>query len=483
MTANSILGEPDPAPKTTQQFSQLPGSDPAASRNRFRRVLWLVIIVLLPGGALAVWWFQRKPEQIVEPPIPSGIQEVEVAGALERKRAEVLANPKSADAWGEYAMLLIAHLFDREAEVCFTRASQLNPNDPRWPYTLGHIALKKDPPNAEKYLRQAMETTGSGAEYRTTAKLLLAERLLELGDLDQATAIFTQELGPPPGHPRATYGLAMIASARGDDKTATRLWSSLLSNEHARKQANAHLATLAQARGDEEAAKRFESKAAGLPEPSNWPDPMYDVIPTLAVGRRGRERMIFFLEKRKQYYEAIQAWLAELEIERTPKALIGAGINYIRMSNYDLGIAYMREALERDPNSPIATYNLALALFTRAEKVAEKNPGSDEVRKMFQEIIVHAKRTTELKPDHAKGYLFWGLSLKYLGDLEGAVEPFRKGLIAKPESFDLQFALGQVLAQLGKTTEAEIHIKNAQQLDPNDPQPYQELDRLHGKKQ
>jgi Flp pilus assembly protein TadD len=41
--------------------------------------------------------------------------------------------------------------------------------------------------------------------------------------------------------------------------------------------------------------------------------------------------------------------------------------------------------------------------------------------------------------------------------------------------------LGQVLAQIGNTNEAETYLKNAQQLDPNDPRPMQELNRLHDK--
>jgi tetratricopeptide (TPR) repeat protein len=482
MSGNSALGEHNPTQKNTQQGRLQSESVGAPLPKRHRRRAWLALFVVLTCGVLAIWWFQRKPNAVDEPPFPDGIQEIEVVDALQRKRAEVLAKPKSADVWGEYGMLLIAHLFDREAEFCFIKANQLNPNDPRWPYVRGHIALKKDPPNAASFLRQSIATTGPGEEYRTTAKLLLAEWLLETGDLDRAAELFNQELGPPPGQPRAVYGLAMIVSRRDDQKTAIRLWSSLLSNENAKKQANIYLAGLARSRGDEESAKRFERVANSLPEPVAWPDPMYDVIPTLAVGRRGRERMIFFLEQRHQYYEAVQAWLAELEIERTPKALIGAGINYVRMGNYDAGIAYMREALERDPNSPIATFNLALALFTRAEKEADKNPGSSEVRNWFQEIVAQARRTTELKPDHAKAYLFWGLSLMHLGDFKGAVEPFRKGLIAKPENFELQLALGQALARLGNASEAETYLKNAQQLDPNDPRPAQEINKLRAKK-
>jgi Flp pilus assembly protein TadD len=482
MSGNSTLGQPDPLANATQQPTVEIDSARAHSRTRPRWNFGILLVAILCGGAVSIWWFQDKVEPAVDPPIPSGIQETEIIEALQKKRAEVVATPQSADAWGEYAMLLIAHLFDREAEFCFTQAAHLNPNDPRWPYTLGHIALKKDPPNAARLLRQAIATTGTGSQYRSTAKLLLAEWLLELGDIDEAASLFQQELGPPPGQPRALYGLAMVAVARHDDSTAEPLMSKLLTNEYAKKQANVHLAGIARARGDEDAAKRFESEAARLPEPIAWPDPMYDVIPTLAVGRRGRERMTFFLEQRGQYYEAVQAYLAELENERSPKALIGAGINYVRMGDFERGIPFVREAFDRDPNSPVATYNLALVLFTWAEKEADRNKGSKDARKAFEEVVVQAKRTTELKADHAQAYLYWGLALKHLGDIKSAVEPLRKGLIARPEEMELHLALGQVLAQLGNKSEAETYLENARRLDPKDPRPPQELKKLRDKK-
>ena len=88
-----------------------------------------------------------------------------------------------------------------------------------------------------------------------------------------------------------------------------------------------------------------------------------------------------------------------------------------------------------------------------------------------------------MKPDHAQAYLFWGLALKYLKQPQAAIAPFEKGLTARPESFELQLGLGQVLAQVGRTADAEIRFKNAQRLDPADPRPPQELKKLHEKKQ
>jgi protein O-GlcNAc transferase len=99
----------------------------------------------------------------------------------------------------------------------------------------------------------------------------------------------------------------------------------------------------------------------------------------------------------------------------------------------------------------------------------------------LQEVIVHARRTTELKPDHARGYLFWGLALKHLGDAKGAAAPLKKGLFARPEDADLHLALAQVFAQIGNKEEAETYFNNARRIDPDDPRPAQELDKLHGK--
>jgi tetratricopeptide (TPR) repeat protein len=414
--------------------------------------------------------------------MPADIVDEEVVLALQRKREEVIANPQSANAWGDYGLLLLAQLFDREADFCFSEASRLNPDDPRWHYTRGYIATKKDAQNAEGLYKKAIATSGPGDQYRSVARLQLGDWLLEQGKPDEAESLYTQEMGPPPGKPRAVYGLAMVASARGENEKANELMKSVAEDEHVKKHALIYFANRAKIRGDDAEASRYQKEAARLLEPPAWPDPIFDYTLTLAVGRRGRERLIQHLERENKFYEVLDIYNAELEKERTPKLLIGAGVNYMRIKEYDRAIALLKEAVERDPNSPNATYNVAIAIFTRAEREADINPGSTEVAKWFREVIVYAKRTTELKPDHDKAYLFWGLSLKHLGDPKGAIDPLQKGLIARPENSDLHVAMGQVLAQLGNKTEAEKYFKNAQSLNPNDPSAARELEKLHGKK-
>jgi len=43
---------------------------------------------------------------------------------------------------------------------------------------------------------------------------------------------------------------------------------------------------------------------------------------------------------------------------------------------------------------------------------------------------------------------------------------------------DLQLALGEALLEAGQSTEAQIHLQNAQRLDPKDPRPSAALKRL-----
>ena len=107
---------------------------------------------------------------------------------------------------------------------------------------------------------------------------------------------------------------------------------------------------------------------------------------------------------------------------------------------------------------------------------------SDELGAQLAEPSIYAnpRRAAELKPDHAQAYLFWGLSLKYLGDPAAAVEPLRKGVAVRPEEFDIQFALGEVLAATGKTAEAKTHFENARRIDPKDPRPEAALKKLGG---
>jgi Flp pilus assembly protein TadD len=458
---------------------------PAAPRRRWL-LLGAALALLLAGGAAGGWWWWRgrtPPAPPAEPPLPADIQDAEVREAVEHARQEVITKPNSAAAWGHLGMLLEAHLYEADADRCFTEAARLDPADPRWPYFRGLYALKYDPDHALPFLRQADEAARSKPEYASPVRLRLAEALLERGERDEAGRLFDEVYRREPGNPRAAFGLGLVALERGDDRAAEPLLRVAQASPTARRAATARLAALARNRGDPEAAARYEKEAAPRPgDALAWPDPLVEPILDLQTGRYSRTQEAERLEQDRRYREAAQLWLDQLADKPTVRAYLGAGINLVRVGEFDKGLGLLRDAVGLDPDGAQTHFVLALALFTRAEKRWHESPGAPEARGWFAEAAGEARRATDLKPDHARAYLIRGLSLKYLGRTAEAVEPLRKGVTCRPIDIDLQVSLGEALLETGQLKEAETHLENARKLDPKDPRVIEALERLRKKK-
>jgi tetratricopeptide (TPR) repeat protein len=447
-----------------------------------RRWRWLLVAALLMlGGGAGVWWWFRAPVA-VPPPLPANLTDPEVSQALQQARQKVVDNPRSALAWGQLGMTLEAHLYEPEADRCFAEAARLNPNDPRWPYFRGLHALKYDPDNAVAFLRQAADHALPGSA--SALRLRLAEALLERQQLDEAEKLFREEWQRESGQPRTAFGLGLIALARNDARAAEEFLTVARASPTARRPATAHLAALAHARGDKAAASRYERDVGPRSgDALAWPDPLVDEILALQVGLDTRLKGVSELERQHRYDEAAQAYLDQLKNHPSTRAYVGAGLNLVRLGNYDQGLPLLREAVKLDPESSNPHYTLAQALFMRAEKQWAQTPDAPEAKEWLREVIVEARRTTELKRDHAWAYLFWGLSLRYLGEPAAALVPLRQGVACRPGEIELQLALGETLLEVGELREAETHLENARQLDPKDQRPARALERLRSRKE
>jgi Flp pilus assembly protein TadD len=289
--------------------------------------LWLGGALLLVGGGVGVWWWLRPTPPPV-PTMPADVDDQEVRLALLRARQKVVDDPRSAAVWGEYGISLLAHLCYEEADRCFVETAQLEPANARWVYLRYMIATRIDPTHAFPLLRRAVELDSPAPAEQTTLRLQLADALLDRQELDEAEALYREELRLEPNNPRATYGLGMAAAARGNAELAVRLLSEARASPQARKKATAQLAALAR---DPAEVAEYDREADSLPADQDWPDAYFQAIAPYRVGQARERQDVSQLERLGRFEEAAEIHLRRSELEpNSPNNYATAGVDFVR---------------------------------------------------------------------------------------------------------------------------------------------------------
>jgi tetratricopeptide (TPR) repeat protein len=445
-------------------------------------------LLLVAGASAAAWWWtHRPPPATAVPAAPEFITDPEVVQAITRAREKVAEKPGDGRTWGSLGMVFLAHALPNEADVCFAEAARLDPGSPKWPYGRGVLLFDRDP---VPFLQRAADLADALPDYRAPVRLRLAEALLERQRLDEAERLFrdvfqravgTGEKGPAhDAHMRAALGLGMIALARGEEAEADD-YLKLVRDSHspfATRKTTVQLAILARVRGADKTAEDYERKAATLPNDASWPDPFFDEVMQLLVGRHARSKRAEDMEKMGDFAGAAE--LNRQSIERDPSALAytAAGINFLRMGQPDQALKYLREGTRRFPDSPSVHFGLAQVQMTRGSIAAQQSPGSSQSRDAFRDAAQEARRAAELRPMFSSAYVLWGQALMNLDKPDEAVVPFRQAVEVAPEKIDLHLALGEAHMQAGQYAEAENCFLDAQKINPNDQRPSQALNLL-----
>jgi tetratricopeptide (TPR) repeat protein len=314
--------------------------------------------------------------------------------------------------------------------------------------------------------------------------LRLAEALLEREELAEAEELFQREWRKHTGDPRAAFGLGLIAQARGRTDAAEKYLTAARKSPTACKQATAQLAALARKRGDLQAAAGLEQEFASMPdEAPPWPDPLVTELSRRRVGASALAQTLVQLEAEHRFREAANVYIQQIKIQPTAQNYVGAGLNAVLSGHTEYGLQLLHEGIRLDPERAYSHFALAQAMVQAAMSERERAPESPNASARLLEAATAARRATELRPDDAPAYLLWGHALMKRGDWSAAIAPLRQGVAIRPEMFDLQLALGEALLEAGHLREAEIHLKNARQLDAKDERPAKSLRRIQQGKQ
>lgn len=149
---------------------------------------------------------------------------------------------------------------------------------------------------------------------------------------------------------------------------------------------------------------------------------------------------------------AEQVYHQILQVQPHFDALHLLGLVYQQTDRLVEAEAYLRQALQLNPDSPEAHSNLSVAL----RRLKRLDESADACRRALQ-----------LRPDFADASNNLGVVLQEQGQWEEAAQHYRHALRAAPNHLDANVNLAIVLAKQGRLGEAESSYRQVLRLKPN----------------
>jgi tetratricopeptide (TPR) repeat protein len=444
--------------------------------------------VLVGGvGAIGGWSRWRRLKAPDPPEIPLTDVDPQAADVIQQARAQVVKNPKSADAWGTLGKVLRGYDYREQAAVCFARAEVLEPSSVRWPYLQGEALIQSDREAAIPHLRRAAGVYEQSPAVDNVAPWLrLGEVLLAVGRYDEAEISLRRALDMEPDDASIEasihLNLGLLALVRDDLKESRAQLLRCLDNPCSAQKASAHLAIVAERRGEPlEAAARSRS-AASLPADAAWPDPFLMECQRLAKGRSAQFRYVASLEAKgtpDKLREAVDLLQEMLQERPEYRVYVALGTDLGKLGDLEHAEAAFRAAIDLGPDNARACLQLCRLLFAQAERLKQTNGDAAKVEAQFRESGKYAEKVLACKQNDALAHVYLGMSRQYLGEHDQALVSLRRAVQCGPELVEPHLRLGEVLAEDGQFPEARRQLEIAAELAaPTDTRPRDALKHL-----
>jgi predicted O-linked N-acetylglucosamine transferase (SPINDLY family) len=145
------------------------------------------------------------------------------------------------------------------------------------------------------------------------------------------------------------------------------------------------------------------------------------------------------------------------------EALFTLGNIFFSRSIWQEAAEHYRSALFVDPNNAVILNNYGLALLETARNYNRDN------HELFNEAIAAFERALEFRPDYFSALLNLGLINKESGNLESAIQYYRKAANIEPCNSDLWMQMGTLNAALyhfDKAIDCYLHLLKSNPKDP-----------------
>ena len=391
----------------------------------------VLVLLLFLGVATAAWPQAQAQRDASLPELPAVALEDRlplIRSAIQEALDKAKASPRDAGANGKLGMVLQAHSFLKEAEVCYRRARLLEPSSFPWAYYLANIQVAQA--NCNDGVANARDALLLKPDY-LPAQLMLGRCLLVTDELDEARKLFESIVKEHPENAEANYGLGRVR-ASGNElelaiqsfRRACELFPDFGPAHFAAARAYFRLGNKKQA--EKEVALWAKNKGL-YPETE---DPLLDDIVDLY-----------------RDYEDFLKLAGEL---RTQGKLEDAAATY-------------EAALRVNPQLYQAHLWL-IHIYGRLEQSAKAEE--------------HYRAAVGLDPSNAEAYFWHGLSCMGQGKSQEAEQAFRKVLEINPRYAEARINLGYLLEGQGRLPEAIAELRGALEQKPDSPQSHFSLGRM-----
>ncbi|MHB0957395.1 MAG: tetratricopeptide repeat protein [Pirellulaceae bacterium] len=468
---------------------------PAAAARPGRRKLLIVLLGLALLLAVAAGWIQLRvatDSRLRIPPIDTAGLLPAVSDEIREKQARVVENPLSADAWGEYGLVLLAHGFRKEAGDCFGEAETLDPANYRWPYYLGMTMGVWDADQSRRAFERAVEKS----PLRLALRLRLAEWLFDLRQLDACQRHVAIALQQDAGSVRGQLLQARLLFQRGAaEESLAWAQQAARSPQGNRRDVHELLARIYQRLGNTEAAAVAIEQSELLPsDVAMWDDPemgfgaMYlqdaSMLNTLAEISRARGDVDGCLQRLRQI------------VTREPDNFIGKeklAATLVEFQRFDEAATFLETVLAQHPRTPDLLYlrgrvHIAQGEPERArerfEHAVQLKPDYDEAYAYLGRVcldlgaqavaVVALREAIRLSPSRVDYYRVYAQALVTGGESDAAIEALRQAVRLAPANEGLHRQLIETLLEARRTAEAIEQLKKAAQ-QVKDPQPFEKL--------
>lgn len=379
---------------------------------------------------------------------------------VETLRRPGVADAERGAAYGGMGMVLHASEHYEAAEPAYLNAQMLMPQEPRWPYFMGH-------------LRQSVgDTAGSIAAFSRVLEIQpddvptliwLGRAYLDRGQTDKAEPLFERVRQRSPQVPAALVGLGQAALARRDFTRAVSVLEEALKIDPSLASVHSPLALAYRGLGDLPKAESHlrDWRNTEVPVPDPW---RQELDLALQSGLSFELRGVRALEQRDFkaaadfFRQGVKITSGSTALGRSLRHKLGTAM-YLS-GDVNGAVTWFRETVKLAPPEGIDD-SAAKAHYSLGVLMASSGRGD--------EAIAHLTAAVGFSPTYAEAYQALGDALRRAGRVAQAIERYADAIRVNPKAADARFGYGMALVRLGRYREARDWFTDAAQLHPDRP--------------